>query len=324
MSVQFLRSCILVVSDNAGNTEDLSLLRITFRVTHGTIQTPRKLVLKIWNPSPITINNAKSFYTSISLSIGYQKESSVLFEGKIQQIRDGQENPVDTFLEIIAVTGGMAYAEAVSSAVLPAGWSYNHAHSQIVEDMAKKEKIGKGDFPSLTGSAPRPKIMYGMTRDHCRVLAHSTSAAWNIDDNGVSFYHIPDMVKPKSQNEEAIILSPKTGLIGVPVQTPDGVQATCLMNARLKRNVLVQIKDAKTLDAQADVSYSAINGGNQVMTNENGVERRSIIGTSPTGTYRIAYVDHEGDTRDNVWYSTICCIAVDVSAVQTQRTIGAF
>ncbi len=311
MDYQFLRTCKLVLSDDAGDTIDLSSLRVVFRITHGIQSTPRLLSARIYNPSAQTINKAKNLYTAVSLSVGYAGKSSLLFQGKIWQTRDGRENPVDTFLDIFATTGEQAFTFSTISTVVQSGWKHEDVHNAAIQAMAI-DNITAGAFPDIDGSGARPKVMYGMTRDIARTLGHSTASLWSIDGQELTYRSIADMAKITS-SVQVTELTPDSGLIGIPVQTPDGIQITTLINADITVNSFVRISGVKVLDALADPSISPSNVAN-IQTNGNG--QASIAGQSPTGTYSVVWVEHSGDTRGNEWYSTMNCYAADVSADQ--------
>lgn len=309
MDYQYLRECSLVVSDDTGDTADLSNLRVVFRITHGIQSTPRLLSARIYNPSAQTIDRVKKLYTKITLSVGYSGKTSVLFEGKIWQTRDGRENPVDTFLDIFATTGEQAFTFSTISTTLPAGWQYSDMHNAAAQAMAV-DNIVAGAFPEIDGSAPRPKVVYGMTRDHARVLGHSTGSVWGIDGQEYYYRRIADMAKIDSKRP-VIELTPETGLVGIPVQTPDGVQVTCLINPAITVNTFVRISGVKVLDTIVDPSTPPSDIENR-RYDERGMPY--IVGKSPTGTYSVIWAEHYGDTRGNDWYSILSCYAADVSA----------
>lgn len=52
MTQQYLRACSLIVGNVAGQSLDLSTLRIEFTVTHASIRTPKTLFGRISNVSP--------------------------------------------------------------------------------------------------------------------------------------------------------------------------------------------------------------------------------------------------------------------------------
>ncbi|MDR6182060.1 hypothetical protein [Asaia bogorensis] len=318
---QYLRVCSLQVAGQSGSGIELSALRVTFHITHGTQQTPRVLQARVYNPSPSTIQAIEKQFTRVVLSAGYQGNAATIFSGTITQTRHGRENPVDTFIDIFASSNEQSYATATTQQVLAPGWQWKDVHSQAVTDMAD-DNIAAGAFPEISGSGARPKVMYGMTRDICRVAGTSTGSAWNVSDGALNFNQITAM--QKGGGGKSIALTPKSGLVGIPVQVPGGVQATCLLNPDLQVGVNVTLNDSLVLGQQADLSYGATDGGNFEYTTDNGVTRRTVVGLSPTGSYSVVFVEHIGDTRGDPWYSTITCIATDVSAVQSRSLLGAF
>lgn len=320
MTQQFIRACSLVVGDASGSGIDLANLRITFNITHGTTETPRILSARVYNPAPKTVSRIRDEFVSITLSAGYQGNIASIFSGTIQQVRSGRENPVDTFVDIFATTGDQAYSTAVSNQVLGAGWTHQLAFERHAEDMAAYN-VAAGAFPEISGSGARPKVIYGMTRDACRVTAQSAGAFWGINDSSLDFTSIASVSMGDAETE--VILSPRTGLVGIPVQTIDGVQAACLLNPRIKMGSRVRIDPQYIIGAQADLSSSGIDGGNKDITSSSGVTRQSVFGISPTGSYFVAFCEHSGDTKGDEWYTRIACQAVDVSIVSSAAKINA-
>lgn len=328
---QFIRACSLVVGSTGGQGLDLSTLRIQFHVEHAVAgQTPKMLAARIYNVSPQTAARVDREFTRVFLSAGYDGNADVIFDGTIRQTRYGRTNPVDTFLDIYATCNDAASTFAVSSQVLAAGWQHADVQAAAVQHMNDAEAkyvaadavgVQAGLMPDIPGSGCRPKILYGMTRDVCRTTAESTGSYYNIQDDKLHFVSEADMRKKASDDETAIVLSPDTGLVGIPVQTQDGIQVTALINPRIQIGSLLKLESQQILGAQADLSYAGLNGGNLVSSGASDESRLSVLGISPTGTYRVACVDFEGDTRGDPWYATAVCLAVDVSTVQTAKTL---
>ena len=133
--------------------------------------------------------------------------------------------------------------------------------------------------------------MFGMAQDQMRVLADSTLTTWSIQNGKVNVVkkdgYLPD---------EAVVLNSQTGLIGLPEQTQDGINARCLLNPKLKVSGRVQINNASIQRAAMSLQYTAIN---------------YFPSVAEDGFYRIVVIDHEGDTRGDAWYSDIVCVAID-------------
>ncbi|CAN0620524.1 conserved protein of unknown function [Burkholderia multivorans] len=122
MATQFGRKVSLIIGQDAGAALDLSGLRIVFRVQRGDTQTPNSLRARIYNVSDNTAQRAESKeFTRIVLQAGYEGNYGIIFDGSIVQPRRGRESPTDTFLDITAADGDMAYNFAVVNTTLAAG-----------------------------------------------------------------------------------------------------------------------------------------------------------------------------------------------------------
>ena len=317
MTRQFIRFCSLSLGTDDGKRLLMSNLRFTFQVTHGVIQTPKTLRVRVYNLSDATAKKIKeSADTSITLTAGYDENADEIFIGTIRQALFGRENPTDTYLDLFAATAEAADAETMTSQTFASGWEHTDIQQQCAKDMAIAN-ITAGAFPQISGSGARPKVVYGMTRDVCRVTARSTASVYAINDTKLDFVQ-PRELSKVGDSESFVVLRPDTGLIGIPIQTPDGVQATCLLNPSIKPKSLVKIysqndSGSRTViqQEQADLGLG-INGANQI-TDANG--NVTVAGLSLIGTYRVVYVEHTGDTRGNPYYSTLYCQATDVSTL---------
>lgn len=310
MSQQYLRAASLIVADAAGNGLDLSTLRIEFSVTHASTQTPRTLAARIWNVQPKTAALVQKEYTRVILSAGYEGSIGKLFAGSICQFKYGRESATDRYLDIIAADGDQAYSQGFVSQVLDAGWTAGDVHREVVS-AASGLGLTAGTAPTSSQAGIRPKVLFGPIRDHCRVLAASTGTAYSITDEQLNFGALQVATTPSQQ---AVVLSPTTGLIGIPKQTIEGVEATCLLNSKIKADSYVTIVKDLIAQASVDTASGATNNGNLAGSGS----QQSVAGLSPTGTYRVLFVDHYGDTRGEPWYSSVTCFADDGNAVMGQ------
>ena len=312
MTQQYIRACSLIVGNASGQGLDLSALRIEFTVNHASAQTPKILVARISNVAAATAALVKAEFTRVILSAGYTGALGKIFDGEIRQTRYGRESPTDTYLDIIAADGDQAYSQAFSNQTLAAGHTSDDifkAVSQTMQAYGVTAGTAPPASPQASASAIRPKVMFGPSRDILRTLATSTGTSFSITDAQLNFALLD---APQVPGQQAVVLSSQTGLIGIPRQTIDGVEATCLLNPQLKANGFVTIATTLIAQAQVDQSFAATQGGNLTGTGSN----QSVAGLSPSGTYRIVYIDHTGDTRGDPWHSTVSCFADDGNAVQ--------
>lgn len=294
MTRQYKRFCSLIVSGIDGEGLDLSELRIEFKVKQWDIQTPNHAEIRIWNLKPDTSKRVEKEFTRVTLQAGYEgADAGIIFDGTIVQIRRGRANATDTYLDISAADGDAAYNFAVVSASLAAG---SKPEDRLKAIAAAMEKYGvtEGFTPEEglgDSTLPRGKVMFGMAQDHMRDLADTTLTSWSIQNGEITVVkkggYLPD---------EAVVLNAQTGMIGLPEQTEDGINARCLLNPKLKVSGRVQINNASINRQAVSLQYTAVNYFPSVASD---------------GFYRIVVVEHEGDTRGDAWYSDLICVAVD-------------
>jgi hypothetical protein len=102
-------------------------------------------------------------------------------------------------------------------------------------------------------------------------------------------------------------LTAKTGLVGVPEITDQGLICRCLLNPKIQVGNLVQLDNAGindvTVKQQGFPDYTSIN---------------FFASTQADGFYRVICIEHQGDSRADAWYSVLTCLAADLSAGQAK------
>lgn len=301
---QWLRKCALIVApDQGGAGLDFSQLRVRFHVRRADIQTPNTLEARVWNVSEQTAVQVKREFQRVVLQAGYEFGNfGTIFDGTIRQVRWGRENQTDTYMDILASDGDEAYNFAVANTTLAAG-STHQDQTWAMRAVMEEHGIKQGYMPELTDQKlPRGKVMFGMCRDYLRDIAASTGCSWSIQDGALQLVPLSGYLP-----SEAVVLSSKTGMIGMPEQTQDGIRTKCLLNPRLKVSGQVQIDNKSVQQMRIDMSYTAINFQPKI---------------ADDGFYRLLVVEHFGDTRGNDWYSDLICLALDDTVPQSLAVKG--
>jgi hypothetical protein len=292
---QYLRSCKLIVASSSGSGLDLSGLHIQFKVKKSDAQTPNTAEIRIFNISETTVAQIRREFSRVVIQGGYESNFGVIFDGNIKQVRFGRENGVDTYIDIAAGDGDDAYNFAVVNTTLAAGATQRDQINASSGAMAGKGV--KQGYIGDTGDTklPRGKVMYGMARDYMRQSSEASDTSWSIQDGKLQF--IPNT---GSLPNQAVVLNSKTGLVGTPEQTNDGIKARCLMNPMLKIGGKVKINEKDVAEAKlADTSKDA--------------QANKPADIASDGFYRLLVVEHTGDTRGNDWYSDLICLDVDAT-----------
>lgn len=293
-TTQFGRKASLVVTAGQKGL-DLSQLRFTFKTSQSERQSPGFVNIRVYNLSDQTSISVQNEYNRVILQAGYdQGNFGVIFDGTIKQVRRGRESPTDTFLDIFAADGDIPYNFAVVNTTLPAGSVPQDEMNALVSSVSG-DGVNVSYAPSvaLGPSRLRGKTLFGMARDSLRDFADNQKWTYSIQNGGLVFVPITGYVPG-----DAVVLTAKTGMIGMPEQTEDGIHVTCLLNPLLSIGRRIQIDNKSVIPAQIATQFTSFN---------------RLARIAEDGMYRAMVIEHEGDTRGTGWYSKLTCLSVDTT-----------
>lgn len=295
-SLQFLRKSQLIVADEQGDGIDLSSLRITFKIKKSDTGIPNAGVIRAYNLSENTVSRIKNEFTRITLQAGYESNFGLIFKGNIKQVSFGRESSTDNYIDIAAGDGDDAYNFSVVNKTLSAGSTQIDQINAAVEPM-QPNGVTLGFVGNLGDSAlSRGKVMYGMSRDYLSQSAEATDTTWCTQNNVIQIVQ-----KTSTLPAQLIILNSKTGMIGTPIQTNNGVVIRTLLNPLIKVGGKVQINNGDIADAKLPETAT-------------GAPVNNIPSKSADGIYRVLVVEYTGDNFGNDWFSDLTCLAVDETA----------
>ena len=294
--LQYLRKINLIVAGASGGGLDLSPMRIVFKTKKSDAQTPNTAEIRVYNLAPETAKKIRQEFKTITLQAGYEANYGVIFTGNIKQVRFGRESGTDTYIDIAAGDGDDAYNFAVVNTTLAAGAKQSDQISAAGNAMAGRG-VGVG-YVAETGAQalPRGKVMYGMARDYLRQSAEASETTWSVQDGKLQIVSLTGTLP-----NQAVKLNSKSGLVGTPEQTNDGIKARCLLNPLLKIGGKMQIDEKDVAEAK-------------LPDTEKDSTANKPADISSDGVYRVLTIEHSGDTRGNDWYSDIVCLDVDATA----------
>jgi hypothetical protein len=305
LTQQYGRVCSLIVyGSDLDNGLDLSLLRVKFAVKRSDTATPNSADIRVYNLSEQTATRIRDEFKRVILQAGYEGNLGVIFQGNIKQVIIGRESATDTFIDIIAGDGDTAYNFAVVNKTLAAGASQTDQVSAAVGSMnAHGVTAGNvGDMPPE--KLPRGKVMYGSAKNYLRNAAQSSNKTWSIQDEKVTFVPLKSYLPG-----EAVVLTSKTGMIGTPQQTTNGVNVKCLLNPNIRVGGRVKIDNKSIEKLKLNMEQIAAAKGDVSAINKLIPQH-----LSNDGTYYVFMIEHQGDTRGVEWYSSLTTILTDVSA----------
>jgi hypothetical protein len=257
--------------------------------------TPNVADIRVYNLDEKTALQIRKEFTRVTLQAGYEGNFGVIFQGNIKQVIIGRESATDTFIDIVAGDGDRAYNFAIINATLAKGSTQTDQINAAATAMGPKGVTAGHLGEQSTQQLPRGKVMYGNARGYLRDVAQNSQSSWSIQDEKITF------VKKKSYLPgERVVLTSKTGMIGTPQQTNEGVNVKCLLNPNIKIASRVQIDNASI--ARFKINLSIPNSAANIPAP-----------LTADGVYYVLVVEHTGDTRGIEWYSNLICLNIDVT-----------
>lgn len=317
-------------TDTASGGIDLSAMRCVFHIEKSTSRKPNLFWARIYNLSPATMAKVIEM-KRVRVSAGYWFANyGVVFDGTVTQYVRGKENPTDTFLDIY----GGGTDQAINAASQHQVYLKGSTELQRYEDSRKEQKKLQPEMQIGQISEALRKIM-GRTITRAYVSDSPVSQVQRELEQAHNFNTFVDDNKSQALSRsaylpgEAVVLSPKTGLVKIPELTPQGIQIDCLLNPKLRIGGLVKIDEALL----SGVSYipgtppGEDSKGNPVPGKAAGGEISQAARNEPSkfvpylsltrgrfkGTYKIILMKLTGDTRGMPWYCQLICLALDSS-----------
>jgi hypothetical protein len=317
MTLQWKRNCKLTIQIDANEPKalDLSQFKIVFQVSQATTDQPKTAEIYIYNLSANTMNllagvDSQKINTQVVLECGYGSELSVVFKGRVFQYRRGRDNPTDTWLCVLAISGDVVRNEALVNVCLPAGTSKSEAGNTLIEE-TNKYGLVTGEIADISEQQyPRGRVFFGSLHESIQQFGKENNVEFDYADDVISSIStLRYSVEPVQE------LTPKTGLVGLPQLTSEGLIVKCLLNPKLKRKGRIQIDMSNLQTESYDIAW-----GSQGLDQPH---KNPKTAASADGMFVIQAIEHTGDTRGDEWYTHLVCTAINAVVPKTGITINA-
>lgn len=287
---------------------DPEALRVTFSVLETTLPSPFWFAdITVYNLNDPTLQNLLFNAVWLTLEAGYQfgpSKSTIIWDGPVLQVLFDRKDVVDLTMTFNCMAGPWNIEEqfintshgpqSTQSDVVSAMISYVGGNpSQQVSDYAQQLLQAK--------KYPRGKTIFGKVSKYIAQMSNDNFL--NTWLNGNQNY-ISELANPSASTTPDLIFGPALApgqnppandsditrsIIGVPKQSPFGVDFTVLLDPRLKVKLPPLLcKLDRTVISQLKLQYG------QVLTP---LDKDALVVA--------AQVRHFGDTRGNDWYTTV-------------------
>ena len=214
----------------------------------------------------------------------------------MKQFIAGRESATDTFINLNCGDGDQAYNYAVINQTLAKGSTPQAQLNAGLTAMAGMG-VGQGYTGQLPQTAlPRGKTIYKNARDHLKALAATNGFAWSVQDGNLVF-----LSEKTYLPNQPFVLTAKTGMIGTPDQTTEGINVKCLLNPGIKVHSRIQLNNATIAKMKIDFWTPGSVANQPALINRDGM-------------YYAWLAEHSGDTRGQDWYTNMRLLSVDVAS----------
>lgn len=219
---------------NDSETIVITNLRVAFEIDKTINEKPNPATFQVWNLNRDHLNQILSQqFKKVVLSVGYETLRTI-YSGDIVKTRVKRDG-LDFILTIECSDGFKAYTQARVATTLKSGADDKQILAEIQKTMPEVQ-AGALDLPNPR-KLPRGRVLNGNSRDVLSRIARNHQADWSIQDGNLIF-----LPKNKVLNDEAVLLSQESGMVGSPEQTDDGLELSCLLNPALQIGGMVEVQ----------------------------------------------------------------------------------
>lgn len=215
--------------------------------------------------------------STITTDLQYGK----IFDGKIIWPSRTQESNTDYVLTLMAIDGDEPLNLNFISKTVNRGLNSRKIIETVSNDSEVKTPVNSLSDGLSEQRLPRAKTFFGAPYRYISDVCRGNAASFYIEDGVLNVVRLQDVNK-----DEAIVVTPKTGLIGTPQQMQFGVSFRLLLNPRIHLYSMIKIKGVQVNEA------SVTPGQQQAPLDDDWV-------------YQVMELTHIGDTRGNQWYTEI-------------------
>jgi hypothetical protein len=294
--VLYGRKYRVLVVDGKTTALDVSNLRCVFRIEKAVLSLANYAEIKIYNLNETTESKIIKEGARVIVEAGYDGYYSQtsdgtiytyyasrygkIFDGSVMQFIREREDNTDYVLTLVCLDGDSFLSNNLISLTLNAGQNKRQIINSIASKSTVKTEVGRVSPDLPTQRLPRGKVLFGEPKKYLRDIAHEANGGFYIDD-GKIFVH-----RSTDTPGQALVVTPRNGLIGVPEQTQEGVSFKTLLDPRIGLQSMVKLDNTYIRMVKQQIG-----------------QYPSVL--DQDGQYQAYRVIHSGDSRDNDWYTEV-------------------
>lgn len=249
--------------------------RIVFEVLLSGKPRENKATVSLFNISPASIGQLDEDDAIITLNAGFDALSGLIFTGSIARrgvntLRSDMQNMAtatarDGASFITTIEAGEAEL-ALQDTRVSKSFSRNSKNIEIFESIAGDIGVSLAETDQIKALTYSGGWVYqGKASQALDALVRDINASWSIQAGQLLI-----LTGDQTTRDEAYVISPDSGLIGIPAASKDGIELTSLLLSPLRPGRKIRVQSETAL-----------------------------------GTFKIDEVTHKGDSRGAEWVSKI-------------------
>lgn len=238
----YLRRTRLTLGQSGGST--IENLRTIFDVEATISGTPNVGIVEVVNLNKASRGKVGREWDWLRLEAGYRGSPGA--EGNLGTILEGYirdhehiRAKTDVITHIECGDGDTGYREGVISETVDDG----DVKTAVDKMLAEMPDVARGDMPGLEGVPPskRPLVLYGSIASELDKLGRAHGFYWSIQNGAL------EIIPEGGAIDQEVVISPQTGMIGVPTLTDNGIKVQALLNPHVRPNRIIRVV-SDTLD----------------------------------------------------------------------------
>lgn len=258
------------------NFATISIYNLTEETERSIIMECDRLVIEAgYSASEESYSVTPNGMENTSTPVQYGK----IFDGEIIYPTRHKENNTDYVLTLLCVDGDDKLCKGWVNQSVRRGLNQR----KIVETVCNKgeiqipiAKISPDLNPQIL---PRGKVFFGEPIDYLHDVLRGNAATFWWENDGLTVAKYTDVA-----DDEALVFTPSTGLIGMPQQTQLGAQWTLLLNPQIKMGLKCKLSQSEMAEYQAQPG-------------------QIFAPIDDEWIYQVIEITHRGDTWGNEWYT---------------------
>jgi hypothetical protein len=256
-------------------------LKIEFDVEKTISGVPNAGTVRVYNLSAAHRQAVGKEFDSVQLEAGYQGTGTgIILKGKIREVFH-ERDETDVITEVKVGDGDEAERKGYVAKTYPTGTKIK----DIVEDIRQNGMpgISRGELKGLDDlpATKRPLTLVSGTRRAMDQLGRSHNFYWSYQNEAL------ETIPADGFLDQRVVISARTGMIGVPTVTDNGISVQCLLDPAIRPNRLIEVI-SDVLDMNGKPGIYRVNGLHYYGDNMDGdfavdVEGQTVSGGKVAG-----------------------------------------